>query len=112
MVIVVSLLVGIFVSFYGGYILDKFGRKNMMLVFIFGWMLVFVGFVVVFYFWMFFVVNVLNGFCKLLFEFVLKVLLFDMIEEKMRLFVFNLCYVVINIGVVFGLVFGLYFGLL
>lgn len=60
--------VGILASFYGGYISDKFGRKNMMLVSIFGWMLVFAGFAAASNLWVFFVVNALNGLCKSLFE--------------------------------------------
>ncbi|MCY7893816.1 MFS transporter [Bacillus vallismortis] len=110
LVIAASSSVGILASFYGGYISDKFGRKNMMLVSIFGWMLVFAGFAAASHLWMFFVVNALNGLCKSLFEPASKALLSDMTEEKTRLLVFNLRYAAINIGVVFGPVLGLYFG--
>ncbi|MGG1230406.1 MDR family MFS transporter [Bacillus halotolerans] len=110
LVIAASSSVGIIASFYGGYISDKFGRKNMMLVSIFGWMLVFAGFAAASHFWVFFVVNALNGLCKSLFEPASKALLSDMTEEKTRLLVFNLRYAAINIGVVFGPVLGLYFG--
>ncbi|MBO3634917.1 MDR family MFS transporter [Bacillus subtilis] len=110
LVIAASSSVGILASFYGGYISDKFGRKNMMLVSIFGWMLVFAGFAAASHLWVFFVVNALNGLCKSLFEPASKALLSDMTEEKTRLLVFNLRYAAINIGVVFGPVLGLYFG--
>ncbi|MGX8231722.1 MDR family MFS transporter [Bacillus subtilis] len=110
LVIAASSSVGILASFYGGYISDKFGRKNMMLVSIFGWMLVFAGFAAASNLWVFFVVNALNGLCKSLFEPASKALLSDMTEEKTRLLVFNLRYAAINIGVVFGPVLGLYFG--
>ncbi|CAI6277123.1 MFS domain-containing protein [Bacillus subtilis] len=110
LVIAASSSVGILASFYGGYISDKFGRKNMMLVSIFGWMLVFAGFAAASHLWVFFVVNALNGLCKSLFEPTSKALLSDMAEEKNRLLVFNLRYAAINIGVVFGPVLGLYFG--
>ncbi|QRZ91296.1 MFS transporter [Bacillus subtilis] len=110
LVIAASSSVGILASFYGGYISDKFGRKNMMLVSIFGWMLVFMGFAAASHLWVFFVVNALNGLCKSLFEPASKALLSDMTEEKTRLLVFNLRYAAINIGVVFGPVLGLYFG--
>lgn len=90
LVIAASSSVGILASFYGGYISDKFGRKNMMLVSIFGWMLVFAGFAAASHLWMFFVVNALNGLCKSLFEPASKALLSDMTEEKTRLLVFNL----------------------
>ncbi|PRS93322.1 MFS transporter [Bacillus subtilis] len=110
LIIAASSSVGILASFYGGYISDKFGRKNMMLVSIFGWMLVFAGFAAASHLWVFFVVNALNGLCKSLFEPASKALLSDMTEEKTRLLVFNLRYAAINIGVVFGPVLGLYFG--
>lgn len=82
LVIAASSSVGIIASFYGGYISDKFGRKNMMLVSIFGWMLVFAGFAATSHLWVFFVVNALNGLCKSLFEPASKALLSDMTEEK------------------------------
>nr|WP_250621122.1 MFS transporter [Bacillus subtilis] len=95
LVIAASSSVGILASFYGGYISDKFGRKNMMLVSIFGWMLVFAGFAAASNLWVFFVVNALNGLCKSLFEPASKALLSDMTEEKTRLLVFNLRYAVL-----------------
>ncbi|MFJ5964981.1 MDR family MFS transporter [Bacillus sp. NPDC093026] len=109
-IIAVSSLIGIVASFYGGYISDRIGRKKVMLMSIFGWTLVFVGFAFADAIWVFFVMNALNGLCRALFEPTSKALLSDVTPPSIRLFVFNLRYTAINIGVIFGPLLGLYLG--
>ncbi|UYO34354.1 MFS transporter [Bacillus zhangzhouensis] len=110
LIIAVSSLIGIVASFYGGYVSDRIGRKKVMLLSIFGWTLVFVGFAFADAIWVFFLMNALNGLCRALFEPTSKALLSDVTPSNIRLFVFNLRYTAINIGVVFGPLLGLYLG--
>ena len=110
LIIAVSSLIGIVASFYGGYISDRIGRKKVMLLSIFGWALVFVGFAFADAIWVFFIMNALNGLCRALFEPTSKALLSDVTPSSIRLFVFNLRYTAINIGVIFGPLLGLYLG--
>ncbi|MFS0656446.1 MDR family MFS transporter [Bacillus sp. 179-C3.3 HS] len=110
LIIAVSSLIGIVASFYGGYISDLIGRKKVMLLSIFGWTLVFVGFAFADAIWVFFIMNALNGLCRALFEPTSKALLSDVTPASIRLFVFNLRYTAINIGVIFGPLLGLYLG--
>ncbi|MEH2999771.1 MFS transporter [Bacillus pumilus] len=110
LIIAVSSLIGIVASFYGGYISDRIGRKKVMLLSIFGWSLVFVGFAFADAIWVFFIMNALNGLCRALFEPTSKALLSDVTPSSIRLFVFNLRYTAINIGVIFGPLLGLYLG--
>lgn len=110
LIIAVSSLIGIVASFYGGYVSDRIGRKKVMLLSIFGWTLVFVGFAFADAIWVFFLMNALNGLCRALFEPTSKALLSDVTPSSIRLFVFNLRYTAINIGVIFGPLLGLYLG--
>ncbi|SNZ17093.1 Major Facilitator Superfamily protein [Terribacillus aidingensis] len=110
LIIAVSSLVGILASFYGGYFSDRFGRKKIMGISIFGWCIVFAGFGLADAIWVFFVMNALNGLCRSLFEPTSKALLSDVTDPKHRLLVFNMRYTAINVGVVFGPLLGLYFG--
>ncbi|MGE6629426.1 MDR family MFS transporter [Bacillus sp. NPDC077027] len=110
LIIAVSSLIGIVASFYGGYISDRIGRKKVMLISIFGWTLVFAGFAFADAIWVFFLMNALNGLCRALFEPTSKALLSDVTPPSIRLFVFNMRYTAINIGVVFGPLLGLYLG--
>ncbi|WP_195258086.1 MDR family MFS transporter [Bacillus paralicheniformis] len=109
-VIAASSLIGIAASFYGGYLSDRFGRKTIMLVSIFGWTFVFAGFALADHVWTFFVMNALNGLCRALFEPTSRALLSDVSKPETRLFVFNLRYTAVNLGVVFGPLLGLYLG--
>lgn len=108
--VAVSSLAGVLVSFYGGYISDIFGRKIVMLVSVFGWACVFVGFAISNELWAFFVVNTLNGLCRAVFEPTSRALLSDVTPAKDRLLVFNMRYAAINLGVVFGPIIGLQLG--
>nr|WGD99137.1 MFS transporter [Bacillus safensis] len=94
LIIAVSSLIGIVASFYGGYVSDRIGRKKVMLLSIFGWSFVFVGFAFADAIWVFFLMNALNGLCRALFEPTSKALLSDVTPSSIRLFVFNLRYTV------------------
>ncbi|MBS2967410.1 MFS transporter [Metabacillus sp. KIGAM252] len=109
-IIAASSLVGIAASFYGGYLSDRFGQKPVLLVSIFAWSLVFIGFAQSSAVWMFFVMNMLNGLCRAVFEPTSRAILSDVTEEKNRLVLFNLRYTAINVGVVFGPIIGLQLG--
>lgn len=110
-IVAVSALVGVFASFYGGYVSDRIGRKKVLFISVFGWAIVFIGFAVADRIWMFFVMNALNGICRATFEPTSRALLSDITSASNKLLVFNLRYAAINLGVVFGPLLGLYLGL-
>lgn len=110
MVVAVSSLIGVFASFYGGYISDVIGRKKVMLISIFGWSLVFVGFALADEIWIFFLMNALNGLCRAMFEPTSRALLADITPQESKLLVFNLRYAAINMGAVVGPILGLQMG--
>lgn len=109
-IVAASSLAGVSISFYGGYISDRIGRKKVMLVSVFCWAAVFFGFAAANEIWMFFVVNVLNGLCRSVFEPASRALLSDVTPPEHKLLAFNLRYAAINIGVVFGPIVGLKLG--
>lgn len=109
-VVAVSSLIGVFASFNGGYISDVIGRKKVLFIAIFGWVLVFVGFAFANKIWIFFIMNALNGLCRATFEPTSRALLADITPKESKLLVFNLRYAAINIGVVIGPLLGLQVG--
>lgn len=64
MIIGISSFISIFSGFIGGYLSDRFGRKNVMISSIWLWSLVFIGFAVANDVWLFFLLNALNGICR------------------------------------------------
>ncbi|MDN4603495.1 MFS transporter [Paenibacillus sp. F6_3S_P_1C] len=108
--VAVSSLAGVMVSFYGGYISDRIGRKKVMMVSVFGWACVFFIFSAAEHLWVFFVANTLNGLCRAVFEPTSRALLSDITPPQNKLLVFNLRYAAINLGVVFGPIIGLQLG--
>lgn len=104
--VAVSSLAGVLISFHGGYISDKIGRKIVMLIAVFGWAAVFFGFAAAQHVWVFFIVNTLNGVCRSFFEPTSRALLSDITPPEKKLLVFNLRYAAINLGVVFGPIIG------
>ncbi|MCM3004313.1 MDR family MFS transporter [Priestia koreensis] len=110
MIIAVSSLVGIFASFYGGYMSDRFGRKTILLLSVFMWTAVFIGFGFSQQVWAFFIMNALNGLCRALFEPTSRAILSDITTKENKLFIFNLRYAAINVGVVFGPLIGALLG--
>ena len=109
-VVAVSSLIGVFASFYGGYISDVIGRKRVLYISIFGWVLVFIGFGMANQVWLFFIMNALNGLCRALFEPTSRALLADITPQESKMLVFNLRYAAINLGVVIGPILGLQVG--
>ncbi|MFS0869177.1 MDR family MFS transporter [Paenibacillus xylanilyticus] len=108
--VAVSSLAGVLISFYGGYISDRIGRKIVMLVSVFSWAGVFFIFSSANHLWVFFIANTLNGLCRAVFEPTSRALLSDITSSQHKLLVFNLRYAAINLGVVFGPIIGLYLG--
>jgi len=108
--VAVSSLAGMLVSFYGGYISDRIGRKIVMLVSVFSWAAVFFIFAAAEHLWVFFVANTLNGLCRAVFEPTSRALLSDITSPQNKLLVFNLRYAAINLGVVFGPIIGFQLG--
>ncbi|MFD0049533.1 MDR family MFS transporter [Actinomycetes bacterium NPDC127524] len=109
-IVAVSALAGVFSSFIGGYLSDRFGRRNILLISVFLWASVFAGFGAAHSVIAFFIMNSLNGLCKSLFEPSSRALLSDITEPKNRLMIFNLRYTAINVGVTFGPILGLKLG--
>ncbi|TXC93139.1 MFS transporter [Metabacillus litoralis] len=109
-IIAVSSLFGIAASFFGGYLSDRWGRKSILLLSIFAWGLVFVGFAFTQSIAGFFIMNALNGLCRAVFEPTSRAMLSDLTDEKNRLIIFNLRYTAINVGVTFGPLIGLQLG--
>ncbi|WP_342555869.1 MFS transporter [Paenibacillus sp. FSL R7-0652] len=108
--VAVSSLAGVLVSFYGGYISDRIGRKIVMMVSVFSWAAVFFIFAAAEHLWVFFVANTLNGLCRAVFEPTSRALLSDITSPQNKLLVFNLRYAAINLGVVFGPIIGFQLG--
>ncbi|PLS17121.1 MFS transporter [Bacillus sp. M6-12] len=109
-IVAVSSLVGVFSSFFGGYLSDKYGRKAILILSVFLWGGVFIGYGMAESVTAFFIVNSMNGLCKSLFEPASRALLSDITEPKNRLLIFNLRYTAINAGVTFGPIIGLKLG--
>lgn len=59
-----SALVGVFASFIGGNLSDRFGRKTIMLWSMIVWIFVFIGFSLADHVLSFFLLNALNGLCR------------------------------------------------
>lgn len=108
--VAVSSLVGVFASFYGGYVSDKIGRQRVMLIAIGCWTLVFIAFAGATAVWMFFVLNMLNGICRSLFEPASRALLSEVTPPEQKVLVFNLRYTALNLGIVVGPLIGVWMG--
>ncbi|MGM9986255.1 MAG: MDR family MFS transporter [Bacillaceae bacterium] len=103
-------LVGIFMSFVGGNLSDRFGRKMIMLFSIFFFTIVFVGYSYANEIWMFFFLAGLNGVARSLFEPASRALLGDVTPREHKLMVYNLRYGAINLGVAVGPLLGVIIG--
>lgn len=105
-----SALVGVFASFIGGNLSDRYGRKKIMLASIIVWIGVFIGFGFAEHVVEFFLLNALNGMCRSFFEPTSRALLSDLTKPEHRLMMFNLRYGAINVGVAIGPLVGLQLG--
>ncbi|MGK4153767.1 MFS transporter [Kurthia gibsonii] len=89
-------------GFFGGYLTDRFGRKLIILLAVFCWTLVFLGFalstsIVVFGF-----LSALNGLCRSFFEPATQALMVDYTTPEKRRRLFSVRYTAINIAAVIG----------
>ncbi|CAM4245296.1 hypothetical protein BAMA_03440 [Bacillus manliponensis] len=105
-----SALIGVFASFIGGNLSDRYGRKRIMIGSIALWIFVFIGFAFAENTASFFLLNALNGLCRSFFEPTSRALLSDLTKPENRLLVFNLRYGAINVGFAVGPLVGLQIG--
>ena len=98
----ISAIASLVMSFVGGTLSDRYGRRTMMLSGTFGFVLVFIGLAQVETFWAFFILSALNGIFRSIFEPSARALISDTTEEENRLFVFNIRYTCINIAAAIG----------
>ncbi|MBC8080111.1 MAG: MFS transporter [Gorillibacterium sp.] len=109
LIIGASSLAGTVGGFIGGTISDRMGRKNVMLIALFCWSAVFVGFGLARVPMVFVLLNVVNGLCRSFFEPVSQALMADLTEKEKRFQVFSMRYFAINVGVAVGPLAGAYF---
>ncbi|PEM47283.1 MDR family MFS transporter [Bacillus wiedmannii] len=105
-----SALVGVFASFIGGNLSDRFGRNMIIIWSMIVWVFVFIGFSFANHILSFFLLNALNGLCRSFFEPTSRALLSDLTKPEYRLLVYNLRYGAINVGVAIGPLVGLQIG--
>ncbi|MGG0657655.1 MDR family MFS transporter [Rummeliibacillus pycnus] len=104
----IAQLCATFGGFIGGYLTDKLGRKFIILITIFIWSAVFVGFATVRIVGLFILLNAINGLCRSFFEPATQALMIDYTEEKKRRRLFSFRYTAINIAAVIGPLFGVW----
>ncbi|MGE7923811.1 MDR family MFS transporter [Viridibacillus arvi] len=95
-------------GFIGGYLTDRFGRKRILLITVFVWSTVFIGFATTNIVAMFIVLNAINGLCRSFFEPATQALMIDFTSQEKRKRLFSLRYTAINIAAVIGPVVGVY----
>lgn len=95
-------------GFIGGYLTDRFGRKRILLITVFVWSTVFIGFATTNIVAMFIVLNAINGLCRSFFEPATQALMIDFTPQEKRKRLFSLRYTAINIAAVIGPVVGVY----
>ncbi|NEW08771.1 MFS transporter [Paenibacillus sp. SYP-B3998] len=105
-------LAGTVGGFVGGTLSDRFGRRVIMLIALFGWAFVFTGFAFVKLPVLFMLLNMVNGLCRSFYEPVSQALMADLTEPTKRLKVFSMRYMAINVGVAVGPLLGAYFATL
>lgn len=105
-------LTGTLGGFVGGHLSDRYGRKAVMLITIFVWTFVFIGFAFATHVIVFMVLNAINGLCRSFFEPTSQALMSDVTEKDKRLKVFAMRYTAINIGAAVGPLLGAYLGMI
>jgi MFS family permease len=105
-------LTGTLGGFIGGHLSDRYGRKVVMLITVFVWAFVFVGFAFSEHVIAFLLLNALNGLCRSFFEPTSQALMSDVTEKEKRLKVFAMRYTAINIGAAVGPLLGAYLGMI
>ncbi|TXK86082.1 MFS transporter [Paenibacillus sp. N3.4] len=111
-VIGMGALAGTVGGFVGGTLSDRFGRRSIMLIALFGWAFVFTGFALVTLPVWFMLLNMMNGLCRSFYEPVSQALMADLTEPAKRLKVFSMRYMAINVGVAVGPLLGAFFATL
>lgn len=95
-------------GFLGGYLTDRFGRKIVILITIFSWSIVFLGFAFSNSLIIFGILSALNGLCRSFFEPATQALMIDYTEQEKRRRLFSVRYTAINIAAVFGPLMGVW----
>jgi MFS family permease len=104
-------LAGTVGGFIGGNLSDRYGRKVIMLISIFAWSAVFLGFALSNSVAWFIILNSLNGLCRSFFEPASQALMADLTAKDKRMNVYSMRYLAINIGAAGGPILGAYFAL-
>ncbi len=89
-------------GFFGGYLTDRFGRKLIILLSVFCWTLVFLGFALSTSIVIFGFLSALNGLCRSFFEPATQALMVDYTTPEKRRRLFSVRYTAINIAAVIG----------
>lgn len=103
-----SPLMGTVGGFVGGSLSDRFGRKPIMLISVFGLAFVYYGFTVANGQVWFILLNAVNGLCGSFFEPSSQAMMADFTEKNQRMKVYSLRYTAINIGASVGPLIGAY----
>ncbi len=104
----ISHFVATFAGFIGGHLSDRYGRKPIMLISLFGLAFVFFGFSVAVFPLAFILLNALNGLCNSFFEPTSQALIADLTDKEKRMKVYSLRYTAINVGASVGPLLGAY----
>lgn len=105
-----SALVGVFSSFIGGYLSDKYGRNQIMILGIAISAIVYYGFATLDTIFAFFILNALVGIGRSFYDPASRAILSEITEPENRLLIYNLRYASINAGVAIGPLVGIYLG--
>lgn len=89
-------------GFFGGYLTDRFGRKLIILLSVFCWTLIFLGFALSTSIVIFGFLSALNGLCRSFFEPATQALMVDYTTPEKRRRLFSVRYTAINIAAVIG----------
>jgi MFS family permease len=111
---IIGLTIGIaplfstFGGFIGGYLTDRFNRKNVLITTLFVWSLTFVGFAFAPTAILFIVLNAINGLCRSFFEPGTQALMIDYTLDEKKRRLFTVRYTAINIAAVIGPLLGVW----
>ena len=111
---IIGLTIGIaplfstFGGLVGGYLTDRFERKNVIITTIFVWSLVFIGFAFAPTATLFIGLNALNGLCRSFFEPGTQALMIDYTDDEKKRRLFTVRYTAINIAAVIGPLIGVW----
>ncbi|MEK4425074.1 MDR family MFS transporter [Solibacillus sp. FSL K6-1523] len=112
--LLIGLTVGIaplfatFGGLIGGYLTDRFDRKNVIICTVFVWSLTFFGFAFAPSALYFVLLNALNGLCRSFFEPGTQALMIDFTEDAKKRRLFSVRYTAINIAAVMGPLLGVW----